>query len=85
MRLADITASIVGNGLTTAASTPPATTQQQNAKLEAVARTDNVSVTDAVREAINAHIEAHHADRDFQARIKRMLKEEQTVLRELAK
>jgi Arc/MetJ-type ribon-helix-helix transcriptional regulator len=57
----------------------------QAAALDAVARADRVSVSDAVRTAIDEHIEKRRADRDFQARIKRMMEEEREVLERLAR
>jgi class 3 adenylate cyclase len=57
----------------------------QAAQLEAVARADGVSVSEAVRTAIQDRIEARRRDRAFQARIKRMMEEERAVLEQLAK
>jgi class 3 adenylate cyclase len=57
----------------------------QAAQLEAVARADGVSVSEAVRAAIQDRIEARRRDRSFQARIKRMMEEERAVLEQLAK
>jgi Arc/MetJ-type ribon-helix-helix transcriptional regulator len=57
----------------------------QAAALDAVARADRVSVSDAVRTAIDEHIEKRRADRDFQARIRRMMEEEREVLERLAR
>ena len=57
----------------------------QAAQLEAVARADGVSVSEAVRAAIQDRIEARRNDRAFQTRIKRMMEEERAVLEQLAK
>lgn len=57
---------------------------QQAAELEAVARADEAKVSDVVRTAIRSHIEARRRDRAFQERIRRMMQEEQEVLRRLA-
>jgi hypothetical protein len=57
----------------------------QAAELEAVARADDMSVAEAVRTAIHAHIEARRRDRAFQARIRRMIEEERAVLERLAR
>jgi class 3 adenylate cyclase len=57
----------------------------QAAQLEAVARADGVSVSEAVRAAIQDRIEARRNDRAFQERIKRMMEEERAVLEQLAK
>ena len=57
----------------------------QAAQLEAVARADGVSVSEAVRAAIQDRIEARRKDRAFQARIRQMMEEERAVLEQLAK
>lgn len=57
---------------------------QQAAELEAVARADEAKVSDVVRTAIRSHIDARRRDRAFQERIRRMMQEEQEVLRRLA-
>ena len=56
----------------------------QAADLEAVARVDGQSFTDAVRTAIDEHIAARRADKDFQQRLKRSLEEHQALLERLA-
>lgn len=57
----------------------------QAAQIEAVARADGVSVSEAVRAAIQDRIEARRKDRAFQARIRQMMEEERAVLEQLAK
>jgi predicted DNA-binding protein len=57
----------------------------QAAELEAVARADEMPVSEAVREAIDAHIAARRADKDFQKRLKRRLEEDREVLERLAR
>jgi class 3 adenylate cyclase len=57
----------------------------QAAQLEAVARADGVSVSEAVRGAIQDRIDARRKDRAFQARIRQMMEEERAVLEQLAK
>jgi len=57
----------------------------QAAQIEAVARADGVSVSEAVRVAIQDRIEARRKDRAFQARIRQMMEEERAVLEQLAK
>jgi post-segregation antitoxin (ccd killing protein) len=42
------------------------------AELAAVARADEMQVSDAVREAIDNHIASRRADKDFQRRLKRL-------------
>jgi Arc/MetJ-type ribon-helix-helix transcriptional regulator len=57
----------------------------QAAQIEAVARADGVSVSEAVRAAIQDRIEARRKDRAFQARIRQMMEEERAVLEQLAR
>ena len=57
----------------------------QAGELETVARIDGVSVADAVRTAIESHIEARRADAEFQARLQRTLKEQRDILERLAR
>jgi predicted transcriptional regulator len=57
----------------------------QAAELAAVARADEMPVSEAVREAIDNHIAARRADKDFQKRLKRRLEEDREVLERLAK
>jgi predicted DNA-binding protein len=54
------------------------------AELAAVARADDMPVSEAVREAIEKHIAERRADKDFQKRLKDLLKENQEVLKRLA-
>ena len=54
------------------------------AELEAVARADGISVSDAVREAITEHIERRRKDKAFQNRLRRMLEEDREILERLA-
>lgn len=58
---------------------------QQAAELDAVARVDGVSTSEAVRAAIAEHIENRRSDPAFQARLQRILDEERVVLKRLAK
>jgi len=57
---------------------------EQAANLEALARVDEMPVSEAVRVAIDERIKARRRDKEFQARIKRMLEEEREVLKRLA-
>ena len=57
---------------------------EKAAELEAVARADEMPVSEAVREAIDQHIQERRADKEFQSRLRRLIKEEQGVLRRLA-
>lgn len=54
------------------------------AELAAVARTDEMPISEAVREAIEKHIAERRADEDFQRRLKRRLEEDREVLERLA-
>jgi hypothetical protein len=58
--------------------------EEQADQLQAIARIDEVSISDAVREAIDKQIAAKRSDKDFQARLKKRLEEDQEVLRRLA-
>jgi predicted DNA-binding protein len=55
------------------------------ADLAAVARTDDVPISEAIREAIQNHIAARRADQAFQARLKQRLQEDRKVFKRLAK
>ena len=57
----------------------------QAAELDAVARVDGVSTSEAIRAAIADHIEKRRSDPAFQARLRRILEEERVVLEKLAK
>jgi predicted DNA-binding protein len=54
------------------------------AELAAVARTDEMPISEAVREAIEKHIAERRADKAFQARLKQRLAEDQEVFKRLA-
>ena len=53
-------------------------------EIAAVARTDDVPVTEAIREAIADHIAARRADKAFKERLKKRLEEDREVLERLA-
>ncbi len=53
--------------------------------LELVARTDNLSVSEAVRVAIDEYIDARKADPDFQKRLSKLFEAESEVFEKLAK
>jgi hypothetical protein len=59
-------------------------TDRQAADLEAMARVDGVPVSEAVRVAIEARIEARRGDREFQARLRRLMIENQRALERLS-
>ena len=54
-------------------------------ELEAVARIDDISLSDAVRVAITEHVEARRADRAFQERLDKFMSENQAILERLAR
>jgi predicted transcriptional regulator len=53
-------------------------------QLEAVARVQDITVSEAVREAIAAHVEAKRSDRAFQERLDRFVEENRAILERLA-
>lgn len=57
----------------------------QAATLEMVARADSRSVTETVRDAIDALIAERRADKDFQDRLADILREEREVLERLSR
>lgn len=58
--------------------------EEKAAELAAIARTDDMPVSEVVREAIDNHIATKRADRNFQKRLKQRLEEDQQVLKRLA-
>ncbi len=58
--------------------------EDKAAELAAIARTDDMPVSEVVREAIDHHIAARRADQDFQKRLKQRLEEDQQALKRLA-
>jgi class 3 adenylate cyclase len=58
---------------------------EQAAELEAVARVDDVTVSEAVRQAITDHIEARRNDADFRERLRRTMDEDREILERLAR
>jgi Arc/MetJ-type ribon-helix-helix transcriptional regulator len=57
---------------------------EQAADLEAMARTDDMSVSEAIRVAITERIRARRKDAEFQARLRRLLEENRQALERLA-
>lgn len=57
---------------------------ERAATLELVARADDQTLTDAVRAAIDAHIEARRADTEFRDRLRRRHEEERELYERLA-
>ena len=58
---------------------------QQADELEAVARAEGISVSDAVREAIAGHIERKRKDKEFQQRLRTVLKRDREILERLGR
>ncbi len=54
-------------------------------ELEAVARVEDITVSEAVREAIAKHVQVKRADRAFQARLDRFMNGNQSILERLAR
>ena len=52
--------------------------------LELVARTDNLSVSEAVRVAVNEYIDSRRADPEFQKRLTNLFEAERDVFEKLA-
>jgi hypothetical protein len=55
------------------------------AELAAIARTQDVPVSEVIREAVENHIASLSRDKDFQQRLKNRLEEDREVLERLAK
>lgn len=55
------------------------------AELTAVARADGIPVSEVVRAAIEKHIAERREDTEFQERLKKLVEEDQKVLKRLAK
>jgi hypothetical protein len=53
-------------------------------EIAAVARTDDMPVTAAIREAISGHIASRRADKGFKERLRKRLEEDREVLKRLA-
>jgi Arc/MetJ-type ribon-helix-helix transcriptional regulator len=57
----------------------------QAAELEAVARADGKAVSESVREAISALIAERRKDKEFRARLRKMIEEDRAILDRLAR
>lgn len=55
------------------------------ADLEAMARVDDVPVSEAIRAAIDERIKTRRTDKQFQARLRRLMAENQRALERLAR
>jgi post-segregation antitoxin (ccd killing protein) len=54
-------------------------------ELEAVARAEGISVSDAVREAITEHIERKRKDKVFRERLRAVMERDREILERLAR
>jgi predicted DNA-binding protein len=59
-------------------------TDEQAATLDLVARADDQTVSEAVRTAIDAHIEERRRDKDFKERLRRRQEEERELYKRLS-
>jgi predicted CopG family antitoxin len=59
--------------------------EEQAEDLEVLARVNGVSVSEEIRDAIAARVEAKRTDREFQDRLHRLMEQERTVLERLAR
>jgi hypothetical protein len=59
-------------------------TDEQAATLDLVARADGQTVTEAVRTAIDAHIEERRRDKDFRERLRRRHEQERELYERLS-
>lgn len=57
---------------------------RQAKELETVAQIDQVPIAEAVRTAIDAHIEDRRSDDEFRARLRRTIEEQRDILERLA-
>ena len=54
-------------------------------ELEAVARAEGISVSDAVREAISEHIDRKRKDKAFRQRLRTVMERDREILERLAR
>ena len=59
-------------------------TDELAADLEAMARVDDIPVSEAIRVAIDERIKARREDKQFQGRLRRLMAENQRALERLA-
>jgi post-segregation antitoxin (ccd killing protein) len=60
-------------------------TPEQAGELEAVARAEGISVSEAVREAIADHIERKRKNKAFQTRLRAAMERDREILERLAR
>lgn len=54
-------------------------------ELAAIARVEDITVSEAVREAITEHVDAKRSDKAFQERLDRFMNENDAILKRLAR
>ncbi len=59
--------------------------EEKAAELEAVAEADGMPIAEAIRDAIDAHIEARRKDEAFQARLRSSIERNQKILDKLSR
>lgn len=59
--------------------------EETAAEIAAIARADGIPVSQAIREAIDNHIAALSADKDFKERLRQRLAEDRELLERLTK
>lgn len=57
--------------------------EQMATELAAIARTQDVAVSEVVRQAVENHIASRFADKDFQKRLRKQLEEDREILERL--
>lgn len=57
---------------------------EQAAQLEAVAKVDDIPVSEAIRQAVSTHIAERRKDQEFKERLRRRLDEDRVILEKLA-
>jgi metal-responsive CopG/Arc/MetJ family transcriptional regulator len=58
--------------------------EKMAAELAAIARTQDIPLSEAIREAIENHIASRRRDKEFQKRLKQRLEEDREILERLA-
>jgi hypothetical protein len=58
--------------------------EEMAAELAAVARTDGMTISDALRDAIAKHIASRRTDPEFKKRVRELIEEDNKTMRRLA-
>lgn len=59
--------------------------ERMAAELAAIARTQDIPLSEAIREAIEDHIASRQRDKEFQKRVKQRLEEDREILERFTK